>query len=265
MRVVQYYFLKKVLNKVDIPDYLYAFEKGRNVVDMANIHVSKPLVISIDIKDFFPSVRVETITKIFEQVTDLGKDDAKLAAELVTYKYFLPQGGITSPKVSNLVVAFSFGPEVKQYCNDKKLNLTIYADDLTVSSDAPLSKDEAHEIYRDLSAILAKHKFKVKRAKTKFMRNSSRQTVCGIVVNEKLNLDVKTRKLLRSMVHHYLNGRKMEVGGEEVTVSSLKGRLNWYSQLGHPAAAAMLKQVEDYENAQPQSVRADPVGASGAE
>ncbi len=247
MRVVQYELLRGVLDPIELPTYLYAFERGRNVPSMAVKHVKKPLVISIDIKDFFPSVKVDMIAKAFKDMTCLSEEDSKLAAELVTYKYFLPQGGITSPKVSNMIVANTFGEEIKKYCAENRLNLTIYADDVTVSSDVPLEKDKAHEIYTALGLILKKHGFTVKREKTKFMLASSRQTVCGIVVNEKLNLDAHTRKLLRSMVHHLENGLPMKVAGEDVTVASLKGRLSWYAQLGHPNAVELMKRVERFE------------------
>lgn len=242
--------LKRVLDHLELPTYLYAFERGRNVVAAASVHVGKPLVMSIDIRDFFPSVKVGMVSSALEGVTSMSKEDCDLAAELTTYKYFLPQGGVTSPKVSNLIVANTFGEEVKKYCIAEKLNLTIYADDVTVSSDVPTTKDRAMQIYADLSKMLLAHGFKVKAEKTKFMLDTSRQTVCGIVVNEKLNLDARTRRLFRSMVHHYERGIPMTLKGEEVTPSSLKGRLSWYAQLGHPSAKTLLDRMAVVEASQ---------------
>src|SRR5579859_7236531 len=45
MRVVQYKILTQILNKVEVPEYVHAFEKGKSIPKMAECHVGKDMVV----------------------------------------------------------------------------------------------------------------------------------------------------------------------------------------------------------------------------
>ena len=185
LRAVQYQILNKVLEKIPCPDYLWAFEKGKSVADMAKIHMNKDVVISIDLKDYFNRVHVKHITPL---LTSYGIEGlaGRLVAELCTYKFYLPQGGLTSPKLSNLVAGHTFGPKIKEYCDLLGIDVTIYADDVTLSYNG--TKDVS-DILGNMARILRENgNFLINDDKTKVMYSKYRQVVCGVVVNEKPNL-----------------------------------------------------------------------------
>jgi RNA-directed DNA polymerase len=200
---------------------------------MAALHVGKAIVISIDIKDFFHSIKQSQLQQLFEQY-GIGDKAARTLSELCTYKAFVPQGAITSPKISNIISAKTFGPQVKAYCDGKGLTLTIYADDITVSSQDP--NLNAGDVITALTNIVHENGFRVNTRKTKVMRKYHRQYVCGVVVNEKTNLIRKERLRLRAIVHNIkVYGPAHEAQKNNTTVDHfidvLRGRLNWFKQL----------------------------------
>lgn len=250
MRVVQYRILKDLLANVTIPDYIYGFERGKSIPKMAEVHSGKRVVISLDIKDFFPSIRHKRLVECF---TGLGAQPqaADLLAEICTYKAFVPQGALTSPRISNIVTSMTFGPVLKKYCDDNELTLTIYADDVTIShAKADTPREYEDNIVKFVTETLNSFGFKVNHAKTKIMRPHRRQWVCGAVVNQKVNLLRKQRDILRALVHNSLTNSlttEAEKAGLSVEAFASKylGQLNWYAQLNPEKGTPLRNQFSE--------------------
>lgn len=216
---------------------------------MAAQHVGKAVVVSLDLKDFFSSIKQGHLQSIFRH---LGVEDApsRLLSELCTYKSFVPQGALTSPKISNIVSSLTFGPIIEEYCRSKGYTLTIYADDITISVEedpvVAAGVDPIKELIRFVHRTVQRFGFRVNNKKTKVMRRNTRQYVCGVVVNDRTNLQQKERRLLRAIVYNCSsNGLEEEArrSGQEPEefIAHIGGRLNWFLQL-NPDAAETLKQ-----------------------
>lgn len=253
MRVAQYKILNNLFSKFTIPDYIYAFEKNKSIPRMAQIHTGKKVVISVDIKDFFHSIKQDMI---HEMLVDHGMGDkaARTVSELCTYKAFVPQGALTSPKVANMITAMTFGPEIQQYCRNNGLVLSIYADDVTISSTNPALN--VSEVLTFVTSTIRNHGFRINHEKTKVMWDTTRQYVCGVVVNQKTNLMKRERYKLRAIVHNIQkNGVENEAkkSGEEPGhfASHIMGRLNWFKQLNLPLGDKYMKQLQDYLASRP--------------
>lgn len=243
--MVQHRILKTLLESVPIPDYVYAFEKGKSIPKMTEKHVGKGLVISLDLKDFFTSIKQYHLNQAFIHL-GMGPRPAWTLSELCSYRYYTPQGALTSPKLSNIIVAMTFGPVLKEYCDRKGYTLTIYADDITISMDEDLIKEHgigaAKEIVSFASNVVESFKFHLNKKKTKFMRPSQRQYVCGVVVNRMRNLQKTERRTLRAMIHNIgINGLEAEAAKSGLSAEAFKlkivGRLNWFGQLNSTAGA----------------------------
>lgn len=239
MRVIQYKILKEILEKVDIPDYVYAFEKGKNIPAMAEIHVGKKVVVSLDLKDFFTSIKQRHLLQVFQHL-GFGEDPALTLSELCTFKAFVPQGALTSPKISNLFTALTFGPAIKEFCDSKGYSLSIYADDITISRNGNPSGEEGKTATRELiefvSNTVAGFGMRINTEKTKVMHPYQRQWVCGTVVNQKVNMLKKDRYSLKAIVHNCeKNGIKFEAAKTGVTpgefAAKVIGKLGWFAQL----------------------------------
>jgi RNA-directed DNA polymerase len=249
MRVAQFQILKNILEKVEVPEYIHAFEKKKTIPGMAAQHVQKNVVISVDLKDFFGSIKQYMIEEIF-RLMGFGEKPARTLSELCTYKTFVPQGALTSPKLSNIVSGMTFGPPLKEYCDSIKAVLTIYADDITVSLDEATPELIA-QIQDRILELVNLFGFKVNFEKQKVMYSSMRQYVCGVVVNEKVNLMKKERLKLRAIVHNVKkNGMEVEAAKSELTpaafYSKILGKLNWFNQLNPMGAAPLIEEFKMY-------------------
>lgn len=250
LRILQFKILTEILNKIDVPDYIYAFEQGRSIPDMAKMHVKKNLVISLDIKDFFNSIVQDQVESLFRAM-EISSTPARILSELCTYKFFVPVGALTSPKIGNLFVASTFGPEVKAYCEAKGLALSIYADDITMSTEEVFPSLEVQsafvkDVIDTVSQMVNKSGLRINRKKTKLMKPFMRQWVCGTVVNEKVNLKLKERLRLRAIVHNCAKNGITSEGlktnqTKEAFANKVMGQLNWYAQL-NPALGNPLKE-----------------------
>lgn len=248
MRVFQYKVLNNILNQFDLPDYLWAFETGRGIPEMASMHVGKEAVISFDIKDYFTSITQKEIQDVLAKYHIIDTA-GKLLSELCTYKYYVPQGALTSPKISNLITSHTFGPAIKQFCDERNLTMSVYADDITISSDARMTWEQIEEVRTFVAGALKEHGFKLNNKKTKVMFRGRRQYVCGAVVNDKVNLMRDQRLKLRAIVHNVVrNGVAVEAAkndeSEEFFLRKLKGKLNWYRQLNPSKGQALIDKLD---------------------
>jgi len=232
LRTIQYRLLKSIWEKVPVMDECYAFESGKSIPQMANLHVNKAVVLSYDIRKYFDHIKN---TMLMDVLTEhgMGPVPARTVAELCTYTYFVPQGALTSPKISNCISSSTFGPGIKQFCEERGLTLTIYADDITISGQ---TIPNIHEVNTFVARQVEQFGFRINTRKTKVMTRKTRQWVCGVVVNEKTNMLRKERKILRAIVHNVeKNGIEIEAQkcliSPEGFVKQTQGRLNWFKQL----------------------------------
>lgn len=246
MRYAQFRILKEVLEPMfEIPDYIYAFEKDKSIPVMARVHEGALMVVSLDVKDFFPSIKQRQVMTLLGE-KGFSHTSSRILSELMTLGPNVPQGGLTSPKISNIVAATTFGPAIKQYCDERGLQLTIYADDVTISSKTEFDSEGAINF---VTSTLLAAGFHVNRKKTKVMKKgtrSSRLYVCGTVVNEKVNLLKKERLRLRAIVHNCVkNGIEAEAAKNDLTVNEfalrIRGKLNWFGQLNVEGATRLIE------------------------
>lgn len=192
-----------------------------NIAENAKPHTGKKHLLNIDLKDFFPSISASRVKSVFSSsYFNFNEQIATALALLTTYEGKLPIGTPTSPVISNFV-CIELDAALKEFCrkinnitfkpNNKPLrkgkqfvlfetyNLTYsrYADDLTFSSDLPISND----MLLDIIGIIQQHGFKINEKKLRLKSSNRKQTVTGLTVNEKVNVDRKLLKKVRAMLH----------------------------------------------------------------
>lgn len=123
---------RRILAKIPMPPYLMGSIKGRNNVDNAAAHRSRPFQFQTDLKSFFSYA---TNSMVFNMLRSFGysPDVCKIITELTTFKGHLPQGGPTSATLANLV-GLSFDRPILEICERNKIKYTRYVDDLWFSA-----------------------------------------------------------------------------------------------------------------------------------
>lgn len=195
LKSIQYWILNNILETIEPSLFAKAYVKKRGLKQNIRFHVDQKIVYSLDIKNFFPSIKFASILSVFTGV-GYSEELAKYLAKLCCLENELPQGAPTSPYLSNLIFK-TLDDEIFKFCKLKKIRYSRYADDLTFSGD--FNSKDLDDI---IVPILSKHGFEINHDKTKLMTRSNRQIVTGIIVNDKPQLDKETRRAIRQEVYY---------------------------------------------------------------
>lgn len=203
-------------------------ERSRGVVSNALEHTGKKVVISIDLKDFFPSITFPRVLGMLRtKPYNLTNRQAAIIASLVCLpkeldiNRGLPQGAPTSPTLSNLICS-KLDYQLGQFAKKYDLNYSRYADDLTLSTNN-IRRISPKKIIEVVTRHVERNGFQVNDAKTKVMYQNSRQIVTGIVVNDGLNLHKKHVDALKATLYNLENNYD-SLNEAVIRSLSLKGR-----------------------------------------
>ena len=167
--------LQKHLNMLYVPpDAVHGFVPDRNTRTNAIIHLAKRKILSLDIEDFFGSVRAIDVTQVFEGI-GCNNNVATLLATLTTIDSKLVQGFNTSPVLANMAFR-GVDNSLAFLCAKYGSEFTRYADDITISSDGELPS------VTEVESVLSNTQFRINGSKTKIMFRGEKQFVTGLTV-----------------------------------------------------------------------------------
>ena len=195
LKDIQLWILKNILYKIPVSPVAKAYKPNVRIIENLKFHRNQPKVLTLDLENFFPSIKINAIQNIF---IDLGysKFVSRLLAKLCTKEDALPQGAPTSPYLSNLIFKKA-DALIFDFCKQRKIRYTRYADDLCFSGNF-----DEKELLEKVSSVIEDMNFSINKSKTKLMLPNTRQTVIGIVVNEKPQVVFHKRNALRQAVYY---------------------------------------------------------------
>ncbi|MEP1143759.1 MAG: retron Ec67 family RNA-directed DNA polymerase/endonuclease [Henriciella sp.] len=186
----------------------HGFRKERTIVSNAAVHKRKRYVFNVDIQDFFGSINFGRVRGFFIKDRSFLLNDrvATIIAQIACYKNALPQGSPCSPVISNLIGNI-IDMRLVAIARDHKCYYSRYADDLTFSTNERVFPPEvALNIADDdwvpgeaLVTEIGKLGFSINPKKTRMDLSRSRQTVTGLVVNSKPNINSDFYRVARAM------------------------------------------------------------------
>lgn len=195
LKIIQTWILKNILYKLPVSPFAKAYRPKTKLIENLKFHKKQPKVFTLDLENFFPSIKMEAVEKVF---LDLGysKSISNLLARLCTQEGTLPQGAPTSPYLSNLIFNTA-DVVISDYCKQRKIRYTRYADDLSFSGDF-----DENELLDKVTEAVENLNLHINKRKTKLMTPDKRQTVTGIVVNDKPQVAFHKRNELRQALHY---------------------------------------------------------------
>jgi RNA-directed DNA polymerase len=198
LKMIQRNIARNILSGLEISSCASAYFKGTSVLKNASVHTGKRLVLKLDIEDFFGSITFPMVLSCAFSSRYFPPTVGTMLTALCCYYDYLPQGAPSSPAISNLVMK-PFDDYMKAWCEDRNISYTRYCDDMTFSGDF-----QPGQVIRKVSGFLDAMGFALNREKTKILSCGSRQTVTGIVVNERLHVSPDYRRKLRQEVYYCL-------------------------------------------------------------
>ena len=201
----------KALFKVS--PFAHAFQPYKNIVTMAMGHVGKEFIGAMDIEDFFPSITRDMLVKS-ARLSAIKNIDPFM--DLHFYDFGdgkgvrLPQGAPCSPFLANAYL-FWFDWRMAWIAHRFGCDYSRYADDMVFSGP---EKKSIKILFKIAGKLLDQnYGLKINAKKSRILHKSGRQIICGIVVNEKINLTRKFKKNLRAEVYQSGENISMETRG----------------------------------------------------
>jgi RNA-directed DNA polymerase len=216
LRAAQRWLLNAVLTPIPVHEAATAFRPGQSIVDNASRHAGRPLVIRIDLQEFFPSITFRRVKGLFESfgynegvatlMALLATEAPRVAATLDGERCFvsvgarqLPQGACTSPAITNLLCR-KLDRRLSGAARALGFDYSRYADDLVFSHVDPKAQPGA--MLGAAERIITDEGFRVNAGKTAVMRPQHRQVVTGLVVNQAPRVSRQDRRRFRAFLHH---------------------------------------------------------------
>jgi RNA-directed DNA polymerase len=255
---------KEIDEASKLPPLSHAFRKGQSIITNANPHIKRRYVLNLDLEDFFPSINFGRVRGFFIKNNDfkLHEDVATVIAQIACHANALPQGAPTSPIISDLV-AHLLDFRVVRLAKKTNCTYTRYADDLTFSTNlktfptslAVQSSPSHWQLGKQLSDSITNAGFKINPLKTRMQLRGSRQTVTGLTVNQKVNIQADYYRRVRSMCYElFKTGLYFQQGSAPVSaLPVVEGQLNHCFRVKH--AVAVNRKVDIQNDKRDRGVR----------
>ena len=203
LKAIQRQVLREILDRVPPHPAAHGFRRGRSCLSFVAPHCGRPLLLRLDLRDYFTRVPVARIGATFRRLgypaavahTLQGLCTHAMSASLADppagavdwqqRQYLrskhLPQGAPTSPALANLC-SWHLDARLSGLAHRYGLAYTRYADDLAFSGTDALRHDAP--FLRDLIAAIALEEgFRINHRKTRLVTAAQRQRLTGIVIN----------------------------------------------------------------------------------
>ena len=222
LKVMQWWILDNILNKLNVEDYVFGFVIGRSAVDNAEYHRGASHLLNVDIDNFFPSIAVGQVFEAFIQI-GFSTNVSRMLSELCCLDGRIPQGAPTSPALANLV-----GKEMDRKLmflgRENQCLYSRYADDLVFSSRQYIPVSFLVEIER----LVSESGFSLKKTKTRFAGSGDRMEVTGVVINEVHQPSRKWRRKVRARIFNLSKTERLKRKDLQF-LHGIRGMANQYS------------------------------------
>lgn len=193
---IQKNILHHVLEGMPVSVHAKAYQPHMSIVENAGPHVGADQILKLDMKGFFDNISYFLVYRYAFPAVYFPPAVRTILSNLCCCRDALPQGAPTSPAVSNLVMK-PFDEYMGNWCREREIQYTRYCDDMTFSGEF-----STREVKHKVRGFLAAYGFELNARKTKLQKKCQRQTVTGIVVNEKTQVSRGYRKKLRAEVYY---------------------------------------------------------------
>ena len=230
LKSVQRSIVDNILAYYPISKYATAYKPGSSVQKNARPHINKKKILKLDIERFFDNIIYSRVKDVVFYKEKFSEPIRILLTMLCYYKESLPQGAPTSPAITNIIM-YDFDEKIGAYCNGKDISYTRYCDDITLSGDF-----DEKEVIAYVKEELKRLGLFLNNRKTLVITSAKRQTVTGIVVNEKINLTKEYKKKIRQEMHYIERfGLESHVKNQGIAdnlryLTSLKGQIAFVLQ-----------------------------------
>lgn len=256
LQILQRWILVNILNKISSSNRAMAFRRGSRFghKQNANYHSHTLYGISIDLKDFFPSI---TADKVYTVFANIGYDNfaATILTNICTLDGKLPQGSACSPAISN-IVCITLDKRFIGLCEKRGIRFTRYADDMYFSCD---DKSLLLKNFPIIRKIIEDEGFILNERKIHFHTPSNHKRITGITVASshmdgvvELKAPKKLKKKIRAEIFRCI------MSGSYDTKAHILGEITYVKFIEKENATPYLPRIKKYIDATAQKISIFP-------
>lgn len=234
LRFTQRWILRNILEKLHTTPSSYGFERGSKLRLHAEQHLGAQAILTLDIENFFPSISIAQVTRVF-LTAGYPSSAASMLARLCTCMNALPQGAPSSPRLANLV-CFRMDRRLAQFAQQRGIVYTRYADDLSFSSAHERVLAKARPF---ISHIVHDAGFRLNGRKSRMSGPRSRKTITGLVLtSDTVGIGRQRLRELRARIHRAHTGR------ESLSLDTIQGWLDYVSDADPSRYRILVRYIE---------------------
>lgn len=240
---------KEILSKYKIHPAIHGYTIGRSIKSNAMSHLKCNYLLKMDLKDFFPSIKLNRVVSLFIRL-GYPPNVSYYLASLCCCNGCLPQGGATSPTISNIVTN-KLDTRLDKLSSAWGLKYTRYADDITLSGEYI-----NYHFINLVQTIIKEEGFEVNEAKTTLIRPGGKKIVTGLILSdETVNVTREFKRKLRQELYYITKyGVISHVAKKKIRdpfyLDSLYGKLNFWKWVEPENKFVIdhLYKIQDFKN-----------------
>ncbi len=191
------------------PSTVHGFISERSIVTNAKDHTGCRFVLNIDLRDFFPTINFGRVLGLFMSTAFGARRRAAIVlAQICCHEKSLPAGAPTSPIIANMI-CWKLDRKLLELAKSHRCRYSRYVDDITFSKRqhsfpseiAYIGESQGAVAGKELREAVESNGFEIHTDKVKLFRNTYRQEVTGLVVNNKVNVQRRFVRQLRAMLN----------------------------------------------------------------
>lgn len=219
--------IKVLLERIEKPEWVFSGAKGKCHVDNGSYHAGDKYFVLADIASFYSGCTRDAVYRFFLDDLKTSPDVACKLADLTTVldggKRFIPTGSPASQLVAYFAYKDMFDElaccAVRYGCR-----FSLYVDDLTVSSESPISNPKS--IMDQMAKTLRAYGHQIKREKTRYRGAHESKVVTGVGIDRNGGICVPNK-----LGYGVILGMGNVLSGELGEFESIMGRIGAARQI----------------------------------
>lgn len=227
IKFLQRLLIERELTDLPLHDAAVAYRKHKSIKDHASPHASARYLLKLDFRNFFPSLKKETLLHRFRKDTSFSENDIWILCQIlcrtchITEDLQLSIGAPSSPFISNYLL-WEFDSRITSICSELDVRYTRYADDLAFSTSNPHTLNIVFEEVKALLQEMSYLGLELNDTKTVNVSKKNRRTLVGLTLanDGTTSIGRNEKRRLNAMMHALSLGK---LRPEEI--SQLRGKL----------------------------------------
>lgn len=216
LKSVQRLISTMVLSRLPVHGSATAYCKGASIRKNAMPHSDTRFTCRVDFREFFPSFRRDLIElflanrEVLNQSND-REDDINFILDIVCRFDRLTIGAPSSPILTNAMM-YDFDLRMTEWCQERALVYTRYADDIFVSAKRKNSLGEIQDVVTGLIAEIPHLDLEINVKKFNNFSKKHRRTITGLVLTTdgRISVGRSRKRAIKSLIHRWKLGQLNE-------------------------------------------------------